>query len=139
MEKDVLESEIYHPGPVRDYFVERDGLRFAGTHLFLELWGARHLHDKNMIEKALCGAAERAGATVLHSYFHRFGSGGGVSGVVILAESHISIHTWPERMFAAVDVFMCGVCNPYDTIPALREVFRPDHLEIDEKKRGVLP
>jgi S-adenosylmethionine decarboxylase len=89
-----------------DYFVEHDGVRFAGTHLLVDIWGASKLDNPVHIETALREAALVAGATVLHSHFHHFTPNGGVSGVVVLAESHISIHTWPERNFAAIDVEM---------------------------------
>ena len=89
----------------RDYFVEKDGQRFAGTHLLVDLWGASNLADPALIDTALRLAAVQAGATILHSHFHHFTPNGGVSGVVVLAESHISIHTWPEREFAAIDIF----------------------------------
>jgi S-adenosylmethionine decarboxylase len=120
-----------------DYFVEQDGLTFAGTHLLLDLWGADNLEDSEQVEKVLSEAAEAAGATVLHAHIHRFESGGGVSGVVVLAESHISIHTWPERNFAALDIFMCGACDPYKSIPKIRNFFSPDKLNVSEQKRGV--
>ena len=104
------------PEAQKDYFVEKDGVKFAGTHLLLDFWGARNLIDPEAIGRSLCNAAEAANATVLHSHFHHFGPDGGVSGVLVLAESHISIHTWPERNFAAVDIFMCGACDPYRTL-----------------------
>ncbi|NQV22147.1 MAG: adenosylmethionine decarboxylase [Rhodospirillales bacterium] len=121
-----------------DYFVRRDGLCFAGTHVLLELWGAENLADPEVAERALVRAAEAAGATVLHVHVHHFGPQSGVSGVAVLAESHISIHTWPERGFAALDIFMCGDCNPYDAIPVLNEVFSPDRSQISEHKRGIV-
>ena len=120
-----------------DYFVERDGVRFAGLHLLIDLWGARHLDDTGAIEAALREAAAAAGATVLKAHFHRFSNGGGVSGVVVLAESHISVHTWPECRFAAVDVFMCGGCDPHDAVPALRRAFAPETMRVDEQRRGL--
>ena len=120
----------------KDYFVEKDGERFAGTHLLADLWGAENLSDPVHIDSALREAAIRAGATILHSHFHHFTPNGGVSGVVVLAESHISIHTWPERQFAAVDIFMCGCCNPHDAIPVLQEAFSPDRVDLDEQRRG---
>ena len=120
-----------------DYFVEQDGLTFAGSHLLLDLWGANNLEDPDQIEQVLSAAAEAAGATVLHAHIHRFESGGGGSGVVVLAESHISIHTWPERNFAAIDIFMCGACDPYNSIPKIRDFFSPDKLNVSEQKRGV--
>ena len=119
-----------------DYFVQRDGVTFAGMHLLVDLWGASNLDDAEVIDKALRAAAVKAGATILHSHFHTFSPNGGVSGVVVLAESHISIHTWPERRFAAVDIFMCGACDPHDAIPVLRAAFRPDRVDVDEQRRG---
>ena len=121
---------------VKDYIVEKDGMRYAGTHLLVDLWGATNLDDPQLIDTALRDAAIRAGATILHSHFHHFTPNGGVSGVVVLAESHISIHTWPEREFAAVDLFMCGDCDPHDAIPVLRAAFQPDRLDVDEQRRG---
>ena len=120
----------------KDYFVTRDGQCFAGTHLLVDLWGAHHLDDPDHIDRSLREAAVRAGATILHSHFHHFTPNGGVSGVVVLAESHISIHTWPERSFAAVDVFMCGACDPRDAVPVLQRAFSPERLDVDEQRRG---
>ncbi len=122
----------------KDYFVQKDGVKFAGTHLLLDLWGAENLTDPALIDRALRDAAEAANATILHSHFHHFGPDGGVSGVVVLAESHISIHTWPERDFAAVDIFMCGACDPYRSLPVLKEVFRPKSILLSEQRRGLI-
>lgn len=122
----------------RDYFVERDGVRYAGTHLLIEMWGARHLDDPEMIEQTLRESADAAGATILHAHTHRFSPFGGVSGVIVLAESHISIHTWPERDFMALDIFMCGDCNPYESVSVLRNVFRPKSIQLAEHKRGLV-
>jgi S-adenosylmethionine decarboxylase len=61
-----------------------------------------------------------------------------VSGVVVLAESHISIHTWPERGYAAIDIFMCGNCDPYKAIPALKATFAPNGIQVSESKRGLV-
>ena len=120
----------------KDYFVERDGMKFAGAHLLVDLWEAEHLTDPAYIEAALREAAEAARATILHGHFHHFSPNGGVSGVLVLAESHISIHTWPERNFAAIDIFMCGDCNPHDSIPVLRRAFLPGRVLLDEQRRG---
>jgi S-adenosylmethionine decarboxylase len=120
----------------KDYFVEKDGVRFAGTHLLADLWDASNLADPEHIDQALREAAVTAGATILHSHFHHFTPNGGVSGVVVLAESHISIHTWPERNFAAIDIFMCGACNPHDAIPVLHRAFSPGRIDLNEERRG---
>jgi S-adenosylmethionine decarboxylase len=122
----------------KDYFVEKDGVKFAGTHLLIDLWGATNLADPELIDRALREAAETAGATILHSHFHHFSPNGGVSGVIVLAESHISIHTWPERNFAAVDIFMCGACDPYKTIPLLKATFSPSFVNLNEQRRGLI-
>ena len=127
------------PEPARDYFVERDGARFAGLHLLVDFWGAHHLDDTDVIERALLDAAGAANATVLNVHVHKFLTGGGVSGVLVLAESHISIHTWPELGFAAVDVFMCGDCDAYDAVPALERAFSPSRIHVDEQRRGLAP
>ncbi|NHO31624.1 adenosylmethionine decarboxylase [Acetobacter fallax] len=120
----------------KDYFVERDGEKFAGTHLLVDLWEASNLDDPAKIDATLCEAAIAAGATILHSHFHHFTPNGGVSGVVVLAESHISIHTWPERSFAAVDIFMCGACDPNLSIPVMQRLFQAGRILVDEQRRG---
>ena len=124
--------------PAKDYFVERDGQKFAGMHLLIDIWGATNLDSPELIDKTLCAGALEAGATILHSHFHHITPNGGVSGVVVLAESHISIHTWPERNFAALDVFMCGCCDPYKVIPFLQAAFAPASIQIDEQRRGLV-
>ncbi|MBV9735118.1 MAG: adenosylmethionine decarboxylase [Acidisphaera sp.] len=125
-------------GEAKDYFVERDGQKFAGMHLLVDLWGAESLCDPARIDRALREAATAAGATVLHGHFHHFSPNGGVSGVLVLAESHISIHTWPERDFAAVDIFMCGGCDPYRSVPVLQAAFRPAEVRLSEQRRGLV-
>jgi S-adenosylmethionine decarboxylase len=121
-----------------DHFVERDGVRFAGTHLIVDLWHAANLDDLDHVERALRQAAERAEATLLNIDLHCFSPNGGISGVAVLAESHISIHTWPELSYAAVDVFMCGAAQPHQAIEVLRGAFLPGLVTIAEHKRGVI-
>lgn len=120
-----------------DFFIRRDGQTFAGIHLIIDLVDAERLDDPEHIETSLIRAAEAAGATVLSSDFHIFTPNNGVSGVIVLAESHISIHTWPEKNFAAVDVFMCGNAQPMDTIPVLKQAFAPKSITLQEIKRGL--
>jgi S-adenosylmethionine decarboxylase len=123
-----------------DHFkTDARGNAYAGDHLLIELWDAKDLCDAALIETTLELAASAAQATVLHSYYHRFGEGQGVSGVTILAESHISIHTWPERGYAAIDVFMCGDCDPLQTLPIIEHAFRPGRVETRHFQRGTEP
>ena len=77
----------------KDHFIERDGVQFAGTHLLLDLWGAKHLDSIERIEQAMRECVEECGATLLHIHLHHFTPSSGVSGVAVLAESHISVHT----------------------------------------------
>ena len=120
----------------KDYFVEKDGVKFAGTHLLVDLWGATNLCDPAHIDAALREAAEASGATILHGHFHHFSPNGGVSGVLVLAESHISIHTWPEAGYAALDVFMCGSADPDKCVPVLKEAFSAERVGVNELLRG---
>ena len=122
----------------KDYFVQKDGLTFAGTHLILDLWGAKGLTDVDFIEATLREAIDAAKATLLHIHLHSFGPNEGVSGVAVLAESHISIHTWPEREFAALDIFMCGGAEPAKAVPVLKKAFQPTHVSLGDQKRGVV-
>jgi S-adenosylmethionine decarboxylase len=125
-------------GEAKDYFVERDGVRFAGTHLIVDLWGATNLDDPAHIDSVLREAAIETGATILHGHFHHFSPNGGVSGVLVLAESHVSIHTWPERAYAALDIFVCGICNPYKAVSILKKGFEPERVQLAEHKRGLI-
>lgn len=121
-----------------DHFVKRDGLTFAGTHLIIDLWGAKRLDEIAHIEVALKDCVTAAGATLLHVHLHHFSPNGGVSGVAVLAESHISIHTWPECGYAALDVFMCGDARPHATIDVLKRAFEPASVNLGEHKRGMV-
>ena len=121
-----------------DHFTEQDGQVFAGTHVLLDLWGASHLDDARYIERAMRRAIDVSGATLLHIHLHRFGDGGGVTGVAVLAESHITVHTWTERGFAAFDVFMCGGCRPDLAAEVLRSALDPARTEMSIERRGVV-
>ncbi len=125
-------------GQSADHFIERNGIVFAGTHLILDLWGARHLDDLKRIDLALRDSVKVAGATLLHIHLHHFTPNGGVSGVAVLAESHISVHTWPERNYAAFDIFMCGDAQPEKAILVLKNAFHPSRMAISEHLRGVV-
>ena len=122
-----------------DHFVEKDGMRFAGTHLIIDLWHASHLDNIEAVETALRDSVEASGATLLKLDLHCFSPSGGITGVAVLAESHISIHTWRERAYAAIDVFMCGDADPHRAIGVLRHAFAPRMLTVSEHRRGVMP
>lgn len=121
-----------------DHFIKRNGVEFAGTHLIIDLWDAENLDDLQLMESAMRECVEAAGATLLHIHLHHFTPNGGISGVAVLAESHISVHTWPERNYAAFDVFMCGDARPERAIPVLERAFQPSRSEVGEHLRGVV-
>lgn len=123
----------------KDFFIRRDGYEFAGIHLIIDLFGADNIDSLEHMEEALRDAVEAAGATLLHIHLHHFTPNGGISGVAVLAESHISVHTWPERNFAAFDVFMCGDARPADAVPVLERYFRPSQVDVQEFVRGRMP
>jgi S-adenosylmethionine decarboxylase len=119
----------------KDHFAVRNGVRCAGVHLIVDLHGAKRLDDLEHIEATLRRCVEAARATLLHIHLHHF-QPTGVSGVAVLAESHISIHTWPEAGYAALDVFMCGSAEPDKCIPVLREAFAAKRVGVNELLRG---
>ncbi len=111
-----------------------------GRHMILEIWGK---HGSfcfwNMDEAAsvLKQSAIDAGATIISERWHHFGDGYGFTGVIILSESHISIHTWPERGYAAIDAFYCGKCDPEVSLPRILDFFKPTDHNVNFITRGV--
>ena len=120
----------------KDYFIERDGIRCAGTHLLIDLFGAKRLDDLKLVRETLKRCADAAGANLLHIHLHRFTANGGLAGVAVLSESHISIHSWPEAGYAALDVFMCGDANPHEAVEVLKAAFKPGRIEVKEHLRA---
>ena len=120
----------------QDHFIARDGVSFAGTHLIVDVWGADQLDDLELMECTMREAVEAAKATLLHIHLHHFTPNGGISGVAVLAESHISVHTWPERQFAAFDIFMCGDAKPKLAVKVLQTHFQPGQFQVKELLRG---
>jgi S-adenosylmethionine decarboxylase len=110
----------------------------CGSHVLADLYGieAPLLRDALTLETVLRQAAAQAGARVLSSHFHSFEASGGVTGVVLLAESHMSIHTWPETGFAAADIFMCGAADAQLALAALLKRLAPARHCVTLKDRG---
>ena len=109
-----------------------------GRHVLADFRGvaAAGLSDAAALERQLLAAADAAGARVLSAHFHHFGEGAGVTGVVMLSESHISIHTWPEHGYAALDVFMCGAARPERALDSLRAALAPASVRVTVVDRG---
>lgn len=120
----------------KDYFIQRNGVVYAGTHLIIDVWNGKCLDDLQLMEQAMREMVETCGATLLHIHLHHFTPNGGVSGVAVLAESHISVHTWPEKEFAAFDIFMCGAAKPEKSVPVLKKYFETENVSVTELLRG---
>ncbi len=110
-----------------------------GRHILAEIYGCNSdiLNNRILIERVMVESALEAGAEVREVAFHKF-SPQGVSGVVVISESHLTIHTWPELGYAAVDVFTCGEkVNPWDACNYLTEKLGAGHMTATEVKRGI--
>lgn len=119
----------------QDHFIRRGDKIYAGTHLIIEVVDGDGLDCANRIEQAFRDCVTECGATLLHIHLHKFAPQG-VSGVAVLAESHISVHTWPERRYGAFDVFMCGEAEPHRAVEVLRRAFSAGEVRVTELLRG---
>jgi len=116
-------------------------LKGLGRHLIVEMWGVDPalLDDEERLREMLLKAAEAAGGRIIGVLFHKFNPQG-VTGVVAIAESHISIHTWPEHGYAAIDIFTCGShVDPWKAFEYSMRELRPRSVNVFEIKRGVMP
>ncbi len=131
-------------GGVDGASLARDGRKrevtSLGRHTLAELHdcGSDALNDPVRVERLMNEAARLSGATVVQSAFHAF-SPHGVSGVVVVEESHLAVHTWPEHRYAAVDYFSCGEIDCGAALRHLEAGFRAEHVEVREIARGVIP
>ena len=112
--------------------------KYAGIHLIAEFWNGKIIEDTKEIKKILAEAVKKAKNAPLEIVIHKF-SPQGLTGVVLLEESHIAIHTWPEINYAAIDIFTCGEkAIPRRALEYLKKTFKPKKIEIKELKRGKL-
>ena len=112
-----------------------DGVQFAGTHLFVDMWGAQNTDNKDAIRDGILQAVNDSGATLLKLELSDFGEHAGVTAFAILAESHICVNTWFEERMVAIDVFFCAGLDPHLCLPALQHVFQAERVEVSEHKR----
>jgi len=108
-----------------------------GVHLIAEFWGGKEIEDSKKLEKILICAVKKANCIPLEVLIHKF-SPQGITGVILLAESHIAIHAWPEYKYVAVDIFTCGdKAMPEKALAYLKEKFQPKKVVIKKIKRGL--
>ena len=115
-------------------------MKALGKHLLLELNGCDHklLNDISFIKETMLAAAKESGATVLGESFHQF-SPQGVSGVIIIAESHLTVHTWPEHGYAGADIFTCGTrVKPEKAAKVIIAKLKPSTHSIILMERGII-
>ena len=114
-------------------------MKILGRHLVAELSDcpSELLNDLPRLEKTMKEAARVSGATVVGSTFHRYNPQG-LSGIVIIAESHLSVHTWPEYGYAAIDCFTCGsAVDPWKAVDYLKRALKCTSITVREIKRGI--
>jgi S-adenosylmethionine decarboxylase len=121
-----------------DYFMKDEKGSFAGLHMILDMYQVEKLDQLEWIETGLINAAKIAKANILHSHMHHFGHEQGVSGVIVLSESHISVHSWPEKKYMAIDVFMCGNTSPHKAIEYLVDYFDAGEHKCSVIRRGSM-
>ena len=121
-----------------DHFIIDKSIMYAGKHIILDLWNPLFNNRIDSIKSIIKKAVKISRATIVHMHMHRFGKEQGISGMVVLAESHISLHTWPERGYIAFDIFMCGDTNPELAANYLIEQLKPEKHNIKLIKRGVI-
>lgn len=110
--------------------------KYAGIHVIAEFWHSRIIEDTKEIEGILVNAAKKAKCNALSVASHKF-SPAGITAFVLLSESHLSIHSWPELNYLAIDIFTCGrKTMPYQALEYLKDIYQPKKIEISEIKRG---
>ena len=115
-------------------------MKSLGRHLLIELYDceAKILTDVHKVESIMVEAAKYAKAHIVDVVFHTFNPNG-ISGVIVIAESHLSIHTWPEYNFASIDVYTCGnEINPWKAYSYMAKKFKAKNMTAMEMKRGML-
>lgn len=116
--------------------VLKNGTNYTGTHLIVEFWDSETIEDPQKIEAILAQAAKVSKNVPLDIKIHKF-TPQGLTGFILLAESHISIHTWPEKKYVAIDIFSCGKeSKPYLGLKYLENQFHPKKVKVKEIKRG---
>ena len=121
---------------VFEHFIREANEIYVGNHLIVDLWGVTNHTCHTSILNCFASACEDAGATVLFKHCHNFGEGCGTTGVIVLSESHLSWHAYPEVHMLALDVFMCGQAHPDRALPRIKDFWNPKLIERHHMRRG---
>lgn len=115
-------------------------MKALGNHLIIELYecNQKKINNLEFVEKTMLDSARESGAEIIKSAFHKFNPHG-VSGIIVIAESHFSIHTWPEYGYCALDIFTCGdTIQGEKALKFLKKEFKAKNISVIETKRGLL-
>lgn len=119
------------------HWVEKNNEKYAGLHLLAEFWGGKSIENIDEIKNILTQSANVAECAALEFAAHQF-EPQGITAFVILEESHLSIHTWPEEKYMAIDIFTCGdKAKPKKALNYLKKQFQPTRVDLQEIKRGI--
>ncbi len=125
-----------HQNMKTDFLIQDQNGTYAGVHYLLDIYDADQSNNIDYIRQSIISAVGAANATLLHIHLHSFENYSGVSGVAVLAESHITVHTWPEVNYIAFDVFMCGQSFPDKAVQSLKQSFPSEHTFCSKYLRG---
>jgi len=121
-----------------EHFIKSETGIYAGKHVIVDLWGVVNHSQESEIVECFSQACVDAGATVLFKHCHHFGEGAGTTGVVVLSESHLSWHAWPEASMVAIDIFMCGQADPEMALPRIKDFWKPKTIDFSIMQRGIV-
>lgn len=112
--------------------------KYSGIHLIADFWYGKIIEDPKKIKQILIKAVKEANNIPLEVFVHKF-QPQGITGIVLLAESHISLHTWPESNYIAIDIYTCGdKAKPLKALDYFEKEFQPKKVEVKEIKRGIV-
>lgn len=121
-----------------EHFISDGAAIYVGNHLIADLWGIKNHFDPDKITDVFVDSCRDAGATVLFSHCHPFGQDCGTTGVIVLAESHLSWHHYPEVNMISIDIFMCGSANPTLAMHRIKDFWKPTHVDLNNLRRGCV-
>jgi S-adenosylmethionine decarboxylase len=126
------------PTLVQHHLLDDSHHRYAGRHVIFDVFGSPFSGNCTQIQAIMSDAVTATGATILYSHFHVFGKGCGFTGILVLSESHASVHTWPEVDLMTFDIYMCGLCDPAMAMKIILEKTLAKEHRVTALKRGIL-